>query len=103
VMVGLRPSNLPALPRAALLIGSNPPFGGIVVGGFALSDESDWFLYEHDDNNNLMQLAVPPGRSAPSQRFVRVTSQQAQIAQRLLVDWQAVVLVDTSTTEAVSA
>jgi hypothetical protein len=99
----IRPSNLPVFPRATLAIGSGPPWGGVVVGGFALSDESDWFLYGQGDKNRVAQLAVSPGQTAPSQRFATAISQLAQATRLLLVDWQKVTIVDTATPTSVMA
>jgi hypothetical protein len=101
--VGVRLSHLPAFPRAELAIGSGPPGGGVVVGGFALSDEGDWFLYGQGDGNTIAQLAVSPGRTTASQGFVRAISQLAQVNGLILIDWQKVTFVNTTTPASVMA
>lgn len=102
--VGLRFSSLPTFSASALAIGSGPPWGGTVRGGFALSDGGDWFLYgQCTDEGYVIHLAVSPGRSVPSEQFARALSQIAQSGDLLLVDWYASSLVDTSSLETVLA
>ena len=100
----LRFSSLPSLPASALTIGSGPPWGGTVVGGFALTDAGDWFIYgQRSDDGHIIQLAVSPGRSIASEKFASALSEIAKGADLLLVDWYASSLVDTSTPASVLA
>lgn len=102
--VGLHFASLPALPASFLAIGDGPPWGGTVVGGFALSDGGDWFIYgQRTDDGHVVHLAVSRGRSVPSEQLAHALSQIAQTAGLLLVDWCARLLIDTSSPESVLA
>lgn len=102
--VRLQFGSLPSFPISALAIGGGPPWGGTVRGGFALTDATDWFIYgQRTDGGQVVQLAVSPGGSAPSEQFALALSQFAQTAELLLVDWYAGLVVETTSAESVLA
>lgn len=95
-------SGLPKFPNAALAIGGGPPWGGAILGGFALTDASDWFLYgQGNEEGCVTALALSPGRSSPSEQFLAAVSQLAQAGDLLLVDWYTGSLVDTRSFESI--
>jgi len=78
-------ADLPKIQTAALAIGGGPPWGGVVRGGFAMSDGGDWFIYgQRTDEGQLLALAVSPGSAAPPQQFVRAVSQIARAVRSTL-------------------
>ena len=100
----LRSSNLPLFSKKTLVMGSAPPWVGAVPGGFALSEDGDWFIYGRCGNDGLVvHLAVSPAWTAISDRFALVLSQLPVTAGLLLVDWNSGSIVDTSTPESVRA
>ena len=102
--VGLRFTSLPRFSTSGLAIGDGPPWGGAVLGGFALSNGGDWFFYgQRTDDDRVIQLAVSPGHSAASGQFALAVSQLAQTGGLLLVDWYTGTVVDTSSVESVLA
>lgn len=97
-------TSLPAFTTSPLVIGDGPPWGGTVQGGFALSDGGDWFIYgQRTDDGGVVQLAVSPGSSVPSDQFGCALSEIARFSNLLLVDWLAGLLVDTSSANSVLA
>lgn len=93
-------ADLPKLPNAALVVGGGPPWGGTIQGGFALTDESEWFIYgQRSEEDWVTALAVSPGRSGPSEQFVVAVNRLVQAGDLLLVDWYAGSLVDTGSAE----
>lgn len=100
----LRSLNLPAakLPRLAEVALSYAEAN--IAGGFALGDDSDWFIYgQRSPDGKILELAVSPGYgTAPSEQFVRALTEIAG-SQLLLVDWYAGIIVDTTSPESMAA
>ena len=94
--VSLPSAQLPRLTESALTLG-----GGTVLGGFALSDGGDWFIYgQRTPDGRVLHLGVSPGHAtAPSESFLRALAELAA-TRFLLVDWYAGVVVDTASSEA---
>jgi hypothetical protein len=102
--LALQSSSLPLLCKKALVMGSTPPWVGTVPGGLVVSDGGDWFIYGHSaPDGQVLQLAVSPARTVLSDRFARVFPELSRAAGLLLVDWNLVSIVDTSTPELVLA
>jgi hypothetical protein len=102
--VTLRSLNLPAakLPRLAEISLSFAEAN--IAGGFALGDNSDWFIYgQRSPDGKILELAVSPGYgTVPTEQFIRALTEIAG-AQLLLVDWDAGIIVDTTSPDAVAA
>lgn len=102
--VTLRSLTLPAakLPRLSEIPLSFAE--ATIAGGFALGDNSDWFIYgQRSADGKILELAVAPGYgTAPTEQFVRALIEIAG-AQLLLVDWYAGIIVDTASPESVAA
>jgi hypothetical protein len=102
--ISLRSLNLPAakLPRLSEIPLSFAEAS--IAGGFALGDNSDWFIYGlRSADGKILELAISPGYgTAPTEEFIRALIEIAG-AQLLLVDWYAGVIVDTTSPESVAA
>jgi hypothetical protein len=102
--VTVRSLNLPAakLPRLSEIPLSFAET--TIAAGFALGDESDWFIYgQRSADGKILELAVAPGYgTAPTEQFIRALSDIAG-SQLLLVDWYAGIIVDTTSPESVKA
>lgn len=97
---GMRLPDISSLSESSLWLGSGPPWGGLVKGGFALSDDSNWFLYgQRMTDGKVLQLAVSPYLSTPSAAFVELARRISIDSRLLLVDWHAASVVDTSSQE----
>jgi hypothetical protein len=100
-MLGLRYSDMPAFSVSGLTMGSGAPLGGTVRGGFAFSDGGAWFIYgQRANDGRVLQLALSPGRSLPSERLAQAVSRLTQTSDLLLIDWYAGSVVDSSSLEA---
>lgn len=103
---GFAAAQLPHLTEFPVTLGSvTPPNGlggGIVPGGFALSDSGDWFIYgQRSPDGLILSLAVSPGHAAvPSETFVQALSEVAG-TRFLLVDWYIGTVVDTTSRESI--
>lgn len=98
----LRFEEMPALSLSPLHIGSGPPWGGLVKGGFALSDSSNWFIYgQRTSDGKVLQLGLSPNASAPSKILVEGLSQIAENLRLLLIDWYTASIVDSISAESI--
>ena len=97
VSADLKATQLPRLTETALTLG-----GGIVEGGFALSDGGDWFIYgQRLPNGTIVHLGISPGHtSGPSEAFMKAISELSG-TDFMLVDWYAGVVVETATAQTV--
>jgi hypothetical protein len=99
----LKFEEMPPLPLSALSVGSGPPWGGLVKGGFALSDFSTWFIYgQRTPDGKVLQLGLSPKASAPSKILAEELLRIANSSRLLLVDWYAAAIIDTSSAESIS-
>ncbi len=93
----LKYTVLPTFPFSPLSLS-----GRSVHGGFALSDSAGWFLYgQRSSEGGIINLAVSPGRSACSAEFASGLVGITQVANVMLVDWYAGLIVDTKSPESV--
>ena len=78
--------------------------GQKVRGGFALADSDGWFIYgQKTPEGKILELAVQPTGSQPTQQFARALVQIAHASGTLLVDWYHTSIVDTSSPDLVLA
>ena len=99
--VGLQATDLPTLPLSSLVIPGQSAWSGKVRGGFALSD-GEWFLYgQRTPKGLIVQLALSPARSLPTDYLASSISRLAHSFNVLLVDWYKGSLIDVSSHDAV--
>jgi len=92
VTLGLRVASLPGFATSALALSGRP-----VRGGFALTDQNEWFIYgQRSPDGHIIQLGVSPGNSSCSQRFALGLVQIARAAHVQLIDWYAGAVVDAA-------
>jgi hypothetical protein len=102
--VGLRFANMPRLPVSAVWLGPAPPSGGLVKGGFALSDSTNWSLYgQRSPDGRVLQLSLLHSASAMSAAMAEILSRLSLDLRLIVVDWFATAVVDTSSPESVLA
>src|SRR5271166_2815826 len=99
---GVRFADMPPLSSSALWLGSGPPWGGLVRGGFALSDSSGWFLYgQRTPDGDIIQLALLYSASTMSAAMAKILSRLCSNSELILVDWFGAAVVDTSSADTV--
>jgi len=104
VATGLDFAKMPSLPVSTLWLGSGPPWGGLVKGGFALAESSNWFIYgQRAPEGKVIQLALFPSASPLSTAMSKILSRMSSELRLILVDWFAASVVDTSSSESVVA
>jgi len=102
--VGLHLPQTLSLSESPLWLGSGPPWGGLVKGGFALSDITNWSIYgQRVANGQVVQLAVSNGASEPSRVLVSTIRELVDNFGLLLVDWYAASIVDTTSFDSILA
>jgi hypothetical protein len=102
--IGIRLPDVSSLSESPLWLGSGPPWGGLVNGGFALSDASGWSLYgQRMAAGKVLQLALSQSASEPSPALVEMVRRISIDFGLLLVDWYATSFVDTSSQQTLFA